>query len=134
MKKIIVSVLIAALVLISFGCGGSSSASAVKISDDPVVDEVLAPKDVSKSDALNGTVFGFELFKKCFDGSGNTLISPLSVMSALAMTASGAEGLTKEQMEKVLGPEGWGDGPGLDMYIFNYLNTLPPMTARLSFR
>ena len=62
MRKLLVSVLIAALTLILFGCGGTSSTSAVKISDDPVVDDVMTPKDVSKNDALNGTVFGFELF------------------------------------------------------------------------
>ena len=32
--------------------------------------------------------FSVELLKKCFDGKSNTLISPLSVSSALAMTAA----------------------------------------------
>ena len=36
------------------------------------------------------------------DGA-NTLISPLSVLSALSMTANGAAGSTLEQMENVFG-------------------------------
>ena len=47
--------------------------------------------------------FSVELLKKCFDGKSNTLISPLSVSSALTMTANGANGQTKDEMEKVLG-------------------------------
>lgn len=49
--------------------------------------------------------FAAELFKACAAESEykNTLISPLSVMTALAMTANGAGGLTEEEMEAVLG-------------------------------
>ena len=51
--------------------------------------------------------FGVELLKKCFDptknGEENLLISPLSVSTALAMTANGADGNTRDEMEKVLG-------------------------------
>lgn len=47
--------------------------------------------------------FSVELLKKCFDGKSNTLISPLSVSTALTMTANGANGQTKDEMEKVLG-------------------------------
>lgn len=45
----------------------------------------------------------FSLFKRSLDGEKNTLISPLSVMLALAMTANGADGNTLSQMEEVLG-------------------------------
>ena len=49
--------------------------------------------------------FSAELFKLCAAESDyeNTLISPISVMTALAMTANGAGGLTEEEMEAVLG-------------------------------
>ncbi len=47
--------------------------------------------------------FGFELFGYALQSDGNALISPVSVMAALAMTADGADGETLAQMEAVLG-------------------------------
>lgn len=49
------------------------------------------------------TDFGVRLFQNCFDGTGNTLVSPLSVIEALTMTANGAGGLTLTQMETAIG-------------------------------
>ncbi len=46
--------------------------------------------------------FAAELLVKCYDG-GNALLSPLSVLGALGMTAGGAKGETLAQMERVLG-------------------------------
>ena len=62
--------------------------------------ETVKPDDAFKSAYGN---FSVELLKKCFDSKSNTLISPLSVSSALTMTANGANGQTKDEMEKVLG-------------------------------
>ena len=70
--------------------------------------------------------FGVDLLKKCFDpenGSKNLLLSPLSVSTALAMTANGADGETKKEMEKVLG-----SGLSLDEindYMAYYISNLP---------
>lgn len=47
--------------------------------------------------------FGFELFGHALAQDKNALISPVSVMAALAMTADGAKGETLAQMETVLG-------------------------------
>ncbi len=47
--------------------------------------------------------FGIALFKQIDDSTSNTCISPLSVEYALGMTANGAEGQTRVQMEEVLG-------------------------------
>lgn len=47
--------------------------------------------------------FGFELFGYVLAQDKNALISPVSVMSALAMAADGAKGETLAQMETVLG-------------------------------
>lgn len=45
-----------------------------------------------------------ELLKRCRDGEGDqVLVSPLSVLTALTMTANGADGETLAQMERVLG-------------------------------
>ena len=70
--------------------------------------------------------FGVDLLKKCFDpdkGDENLLLSPLSISTALAMTANGAEGETKKEMEKVLG-----NGLTLDEineYMAYYISKLP---------
>ena len=50
--------------------------------------------------------FAVKLFNSCRTSSGNngnTLVSPLSVVLALSMTANGADGETLAQMEKTLG-------------------------------
>lgn len=53
----------------------------------------------------------------------NVLISPLSIQLALAMTANGADGATKAEMEALLGGEiSLGD---LNEYLYFYVNNLP---------
>ena len=49
------------------------------------------------------TDFSVELFRKAAENGENTLISPFSVLSALSMTANGADGDTLKQMEDVFG-------------------------------
>lgn len=51
----------------------------------------------------------------------NILVSPLSVITALAMTANGAKGETKAQMEKVFGMP----VPELSAYLSDYSKKLP---------
>ncbi len=76
--------------------------------------ETVKPDDSFKNAYDN---FSVELLKKCFDGKSNTLISPLSVSTSLAMTANGADGHTKDEMEKVL-------GSGISLYELNkYLSS-----------
>ncbi|MDE7226540.1 MAG: hypothetical protein K2N49_06770, partial [Ruminococcus sp.] len=53
--------------------------------------------------ALSQTGFALDLFQHEYKNGTNTLISPYSVMQALAMTANGADGQTKADMENVLG-------------------------------
>ena len=59
--------------------------------------------DPSKAGAVKAADFAVKLFKACNESGMNTLISPLSVLAALSMTANGAKGETAAQMEKVLG-------------------------------
>lgn len=47
--------------------------------------------------------FAVRLFRESFDGENAAMISPLSVLAALAMTANGARGETLAQMEAALG-------------------------------
>ena len=49
------------------------------------------------------TDFAIRLFKESMEDGENTLISPLSVLVALSMTANGADNETLSQMESVLG-------------------------------
>ncbi|MDE6723734.1 MAG: serine protease, partial [Eubacterium sp.] len=69
----------------------------------------------------NVTDFSIRLFKASETKGGNTLISPLSVLCALAMTANGAEAETREQMEAVLGMT----TEELNPYLYSYMKKLP---------
>ena len=64
--------------------------------------------NISESTAATGYEseildFYMELFRKTHAQDKNTLISPLSVLQALSMTANGARGETLRQMEDVFG-------------------------------
>lgn len=65
--------------------------------------------------------FAIRLFKASEERGKNTLISPLSVLCALAMTANGAKGETLEQMESVLGMT----VEELNLYLYSYMKNLP---------
>lgn len=67
------------------------------------------------------TDFGIRLFQVTQKSGENTLLSPLSVISALAMTANGAEGETRTQMEAVLGLS----TEELNGYMYTYMSQLP---------
>ncbi len=67
------------------------------------------------------TDFAIRLFKASEKNGENTLISPLSVLCALAMTANGAQEETLTQMEKVLGMS----VQELNEYIYAYMKNLP---------
>ena len=65
--------------------------------------------------------FGLKLMQQTLLSAGadeNVLVSPLSVLLALYMTANGAEGKTKEQMMDVL-------GDNLNEYLIAYQRALP---------
>lgn len=66
--------------------------------------------------------FSIEMFKRSFDDE-NTLVSPLSIMLALCMTANGADEGTLAQIEKVLG-DGTKIGE-LNRYLLSYAKSLP---------
>ena len=104
--------------------------------DAPTVDlmEGVSAATVTTTDDLTAgnaalTDFAVRLFKASEKSGKNTLISPLSVVSALAMTANGAEDSTLAQMEQVLGLP----GDQLNTYLYSYMHALPQSEkARLS--
>lgn len=61
--------------------------------------------------------FAIRLFKNCYSNGDNQLISPLSVIMALGMTANGAAGETLSQFEKTFGVP----IDALNQYLSNYM-------------
>jgi serpin B len=71
----------------------------------------------------NTADFSLALFKKTISQEKNSLISPLSVLLALAMTANGADSQTLSEMERVLGRDiGLEE---LNEYLYSYVRNLP---------
>lgn len=77
----------------------SLTAAAVVLGSCPAA--AYASSSSDNSGAI--TDFSVELFRKAAENGENTLISPFSVLSALSMTANGADGDTLKQMEDVFG-------------------------------
>lgn len=65
--------------------------------------------------------FALNLFRDEYKSGKNTLVSPLSVLTALAMTQNGAEGKTLSEMQKALGGL---DRDTLNAYMNAYLSAL----------
>lgn len=101
------------------------SGCALKIHAENLMDGVT-PRSVNAPESINGnnadiTDFAVRLFKQTNENGENTLISPLSVLCALAMVANGAEGETLAQMESVMGMS----KDELNLYLYTYVNSLP---------
>ena len=112
-----------AMLLLNFsGCG-----TTVKAAD---LMNGIAANEVESKEADDAFINNqFDLAVKLFKTSANatknqnTLISPLSIQLALAMTANGADGETKAQMEKLLGGEITLEQ--LNEYLHTYIENLP---------
>ncbi len=101
--------------------------SCVKIKAVDLMEDIKENTVTGKTpdDTFNASTadFAVELFKSSIINNENSLISPLSMMLALAMTANGADNETKAEMEKVLG----GDLTieELNKYLYSYVKGLP---------
>ena len=73
--------------------------------------------------------FSLDLFRTTLSDSENSLISPTSVLLALAMAANGADGTTLAQMEQVLG--GGMSIAELNVYLYSFLNSLDSQPKEL---
>lgn len=71
--------------------------------------------------------FAVRLLQAGAEEGRNTLLSPLSVMYALAMTANGAKGETLRQMESVLGMS----VSQLNVYLYNHAKSLEEAEGKL---
>ena len=117
MKKLIALVLVFTMTLCMTACSQGSSTDLMKDVPAKAVD-VLPDMDAGAAAAAD---FGVRLFQNSMEEGKNTLISPLSVLYALAMTTNGADGETLAQMEQVLGM----DVDDLNSYMLAYLDLLP---------
>ena len=117
MKRLIAILLVLAMALGMAACSQVSANDLMKDVPAKAVD-VLPDMDAGAAAAAD---FGVQLFKTSIEEGENTLISLLSVLYALAMTANGADGETLAQMEQVLGM----DVDNLNSYMLAYLDLLP---------
>ena len=117
MKRLIAILLVLAMALGMTACSQVSANDLMKDVPAKAVD-VLPDMDAGAAAVAD---FGVRLFKTSMEEGENTLISPLSVLYALAMTANGADGETLAQMEQVLGM----DVDNLNSYMLAYLDLLP---------
>ena len=106
-KQIISGIAAVSTLIISLTIGGCQSAQSQQSGD--LMENIKAAKhdSIKTDDKFKEAYsdFSVELFKKSFSDNQNTLISPLSVTLALAMTANGANGQTKIEMETLLGKD-----------------------------
>lgn len=117
MKRMIALLLVLAFSLALTACRQVSANDLMKDVPAKAVD-VLPDMDAGAAAAAD---FGVRLFQTSMEEGKNTLISPLSVLYALAMTANGADGETLAQMEQVLGM----GVDNLNSYMLAYLDLLP---------
>lgn len=117
MKRKIAGLLAASLLI-------STMTACVDSADDLMHNIQPSPIDaVELSDVSNAAVcdFAVRLFQQSVEDGKNTLISPMSVLTALSMTANGADGNTLSQMEAVLGMP----VAELNGWVHSYMEKLP---------
>ena len=124
MKKTRISLVIISLLLVC-AMAVNLTGCTMKVQAKDLM-EGVTPNNVNALDDLSSqnpdvTDFAIRLFKASNENGKNTLISPLSVMCALAMTANGAEEETLAQMEEVLGMT----TEELNLYLYSYMKNLP---------
>jgi len=110
MKRVICLVLGALMLLSAAGCGaGPSEAKPAGKGVEDLMAQITARDVGYNEDHLEAgeklSDFAVRLLQAANEAGENTLISPLSVLYALAMTANGAREETLAQMEAVLGME-----------------------------
>ena len=135
-KRAVCAMLSAAVLLGVCACGGKAGSGFSNSTSDLMAGFKPSTNALSfkKDDGLERTFeneyrsFAFRLFSQCAkkDSSHqNTLVSPLSVMTALAMTANGANDNTLAEMLNALNGETAQDISQLNQYLGAYLGSLP---------
>ena len=84
---------------------------------------VVEKKELDENFIKHTANFSVKLFQKSTKENESSMISPVSVMMALSMTANGADTGTKKEMEQLLA--GGGSIDELNEYLYAYKNQLP---------
>lgn len=111
-------VLVASMLCSMQGC--ASGITGVNLMEGFTAEKVEAIEDLGEGNVVVSD-FAMRLFKEGIKEGENTLLSPLSVLCAIAMTANGAEAETLRQMEAVLGMP----VDELNLYVHGYMKSLP---------
>jgi serpin B len=101
MKKALVLVLIASLVLPLISCGQPAAGELLKSDKERITSPDVSPGDEALLVEGN-SAFAFDLYQALKVKDGNLFYSPYSISLALAMTYAGARGETAEQMAETL--------------------------------
>lgn len=122
MKKMI---LLLVLLLMVTACSGGASLTAENlmkgVNARELASSLIGNQQQNSADKTTEIVdFSLDIYKKIQEEE-NTLISPLSIIFAMAMTANGAEKNTLSQMEEVFGT----DIGSLNEYLYAYQADLP---------
>ncbi|MCL2052911.1 MAG: serpin family protein [Oscillospiraceae bacterium] len=102
----ILSCLLALGFILSFSSACSNSTAVepeVLITEAETETQTPPPSPVADNFIVNTADFAVELFKRSYDDTENSLVSPASVLFAMSMAANGANGETLTQMENALG-------------------------------
>ena len=99
----------------------AGSSGSVDLMADIAAEKISFETELTKEQTVAATDFYVRLFQNSMKEGENTLISPLSVWTALAMTANGARGETLAQMEEVFGMS----VESMNSYLNTYVNQLP---------
>lgn len=117
MKKLMAITLLISMLVSLAGCGTIQSTDLM----EDIKGIEVAYEEIVEDENAAVTDFAVRLLQNSMEEGENTLISPLSVLVALAMTVNGAEGETRTQMEEVLGMS----AEDLNTYVHAYMESLP---------
>lgn len=111
MKRLLTGLLLAALGLQLIGCAaqgpvpGETAPTAAEqtITEETEMEQPATEQIEDMTPQEAAADFALALLQKCEDGKNNCVLSPYSILTALAMTENGADGTTLRQFEEVLG-------------------------------
>ena len=119
-KRFIAAVTVLALSLSLFS-GCSAKVKAKNLTDGIEPNAVPVYNDFAGSENIAVSDFAAKLLQQSFKDDKSTVISPISVLYALAMTANGADGETLNQMEALFGM----DIDTVNNYLHSTVSVLP---------
>ncbi len=124
-KKRMIALMLLSIMIAALGCKGrvkNPSASFRRLSAVPRAKEEIELKQPDETFTRTHAAFMLDIFKNSLKKGENSLVSPVSVLTALAMTANGARGETLSEMRKTLA-RGL-EGEELNAYLAAYLEQL----------